>query len=75
MQFMKLSRSELNDEFTREFLVACPSAVLEVIAKESRSQTDKLMQTIQDMEERIVELIKKQALGAPSEHNEPAPNN
>ena len=76
VDFMKLSRSTLRDEFAREFLIACPSAVLEVLTKESRGQNDKLLQAVADMETRLVDLIKLSAVAAGgSELGEPPAKN
>ena len=55
---MKLKAEDDTDEMTREFLVACPTAVLAVIGKETRSQIDKLLQSIGGMELRLENLIK-----------------
>ena len=55
---MKLKAEDDTDEMTREFLVACPIAVLAVIGKETRSQIDKLLQSIGGMELRLENLIK-----------------
>ena len=58
INFMKLKAEDDTDEMTREFLVACPTAVLAVIGKETRSQIDKLLQSIGGMELRLENLIK-----------------
>ena len=54
---MKLKAEDDIDEMAREFLVACPLAVLSVIGKETRSQIDKVLQSIEGMELRLETLI------------------